>query len=50
MPVRAQVERALAKIAEVRTTMIILLALEGCGLFLLATLYVAYLVHKVGWR
>lgn len=40
-------ERAAAKIAEVRQVMVILLVIEGCGLFLAATIYVCYLVRKV---
>jgi len=42
-----QVERAMAKIGEVRTVMVILLVLEGCGLFLAATVYVCMLAQKV---
>lgn len=43
----SQVERAMAKIGEVRTVMVILLVLEGCGMFLAATVYVCMLVRKV---
>lgn len=44
-----QVEHALSKIAEVRQIMIILLVLEGCGLFLMATVYACLLVRKVSF-
>jgi hypothetical protein len=42
-----QVERTMAKMGEVRNTMAILLAVEGCGLFLAATVYVCLLVRRV---
>lgn len=42
-----QVERALSKVGEVRTLMLILMLLEGCALFIAATVYVCLLVRKV---
>lgn len=45
-----QVERALAKIGEVRTSMVVLMVVEGCLLFTVATVYVCLLVHRVRRR
>lgn len=42
-----QVERALLKFHDVQNTMIILLVVEGCCLFLSAAVYVCLLVRKV---
>jgi hypothetical protein len=46
-PFHRQVERALSKIGEVCSSMVVLLVVEGCLLFTAAALYVCLLVRKV---
>jgi hypothetical protein len=43
------VDRALEKISSIRSTLTILLVLEGCVLAMATALYMAYLTNKVRW-